>query len=92
MIEPLGLSYEIIPPKENIPGVVGFVQNQVYTLSNDAHGFIVVYSGVLFTPEYKDYMFETKKWEEHFWYDMRTDKEFKKLTLGNAKGKTDIII
>jgi len=70
MIEPLGLSYEIIPPKENIPGVVGFVQNQVYSLPNDAHGFIVVYSGVLFTPEYKDYMFETKKWEEHIWYDM----------------------
>jgi len=25
-------------------------------------------------------------------YIFRTDKEFKKLTLGNAKGKTDMII
>jgi len=70
MIEPLGLSYEIIPPKENIPGVVGFVQNQLFARPHDAHGFILAYSGVLFTPEYKDYMFETKKWDEHIWYDM----------------------
>jgi len=70
MIEPLGLSYEIIPPKENIPGVVGFVQNQLFTRPHDAHGFILAYAGVIFTPEYKDYMFETKKWDEHFWYDM----------------------
>ena len=70
MIEPLGLSYEIIPPKENIPGVVGFVQNQIFALPHTAGGFILAYSGVIFTPEYKDYMFETKKWEEHFWYDM----------------------
>ena len=70
MIEPLGLSYEIIPPKEEIPGVVGFVQNQLFALPHIAGGFIVVYSGVLFTPEYKDFMFETKKWEEHIWYDM----------------------
>ena len=70
MIEPLGLSYEIIPPKEEIPGVVGFVQNQIFALPHDAHGFILAYSGVIFTPEYKEYMFETKKWEEHIWYDM----------------------
>ena len=70
MIEPLGLSYEIIPPKENLPGVVGFVQNQIFALPYKTGGFIHVYSGVIFTPEYKDYMFETKKWEEHFWLDM----------------------
>jgi len=70
MIEPLGLSYEIIPPKENIPGVVGFVQNQLFTLPHEAGGFILAYSGVIFTPEYKDFMFETKKWEEHVWYGM----------------------
>jgi len=76
MIEPLGLSYEIIPPKENIPGVVGFVKDQVYALPNDSAGFIVVYSGVLFTPDYKDFMFENKKWEEHFWYDMNEFGEY----------------
>jgi len=70
MIKPLTTYYDIIPPKENIQGLIGFVQNQVYTLPKITHGFIVVYSGVLFTPEYKDYMFETKQWEEHFWYDM----------------------
>jgi len=70
MIEPLSFYSETIPPEEEIPGVVGFVKDQVYKLPHDASGFIVVYSGVLFTPDYKDYMFENKKWEEHFWYDM----------------------
>jgi hypothetical protein len=70
MIKPLGLSYELIPPKEQIPGVVGFVQNQIFALPDNTGGFIHVYSGVIFEPEYKDYMFETKKWDEHFWYDM----------------------
>jgi len=70
MIEPLSFYNETIPPEEEIPGVVGFVKDQVYKLPHDSAGFIVVYSGVLFTPDYKDYMFENKKWEEHFWYDM----------------------
>jgi len=70
MIEPLSLYNETIPPEEEIPGVVGFVKDQVYKLPHDSAGFIVVYSGVLFTPDYKDYMFENKKWEEHFWVDM----------------------
>ena len=77
MIEPLSFyNYETIPPEEEIPGVVGFVKDEVYKLPHDSAGFIVVYSGVLFTPEYKDFMFETEKWDEHIWYDMRTDKEF----------------
>ncbi|NAY82454.1 MAG: hypothetical protein GU362_06225 [Thaumarchaeota archaeon] len=70
MIKPLTTYYDIIPPKEQIPGLIGFVQNQVYTLPKITYGFIVVYSGVLFKPEYKDFMFETKQWNEHFWYDM----------------------
>jgi len=71
MIKPLGLSYEVIPPKENIPGVVGFVQNQIFALPDNTGGFIHVYSGIIFSPEYKDFMFETKQWNEHFWYDMK---------------------
>jgi len=92
MIKPLTTYYDIIQPKEQIPGLIGFVQNQIFVLPEKTGGFIHVYLGVIFMPEYKDFMFETKKWNEHFWYDMRTDKEFKKLTLGNAKGKTDMII
>jgi hypothetical protein len=61
MIKPLTTYYDIIHPKENIPGVVGFVQNQVFALPHIAGGFILAYSGVIFTPEYKEYMFETKK-------------------------------
>jgi len=70
MIKPLTTYYDIIPPKEQITGVVGFVQNQIFALPNEAGGFILAYSGVIFTPEYKEHMFETKQWEEHFWYDM----------------------
>ena len=70
MIKPLGLSYEVIPPKEQIPGLIGFVQNQIFVLPEKTGGFIHVYSGVIFTPEYKDFMYETKQWNEHFWYDM----------------------
>jgi len=76
MIEPLSYYNETIPPEEEIPGVVGFVKDQVYKLPKITGGFIIVYSGVLFTPDYKDFMFENKKWEEHFWVDMNEFGEY----------------